>query len=113
MTGALLILGLLVLALIASMVRAQQQMKALRLRGVRVTGTVTARFATANGGAGIRGRRITYSYVGPDGRSYRRNVSLTVPDFKDCETGMPIALYVLPDKPATSAPAWLVDGARR
>ncbi len=113
MIGALLILALVAAALVIAIARRSRQMTALRLRGVRVTGTVADKFATANGGAAIRGRRIVYTYAGPDGRAYRGAASVTHQRLVDCEKGGPIALYVLPEHPGTSAPAWLVDEQRK
>ena len=88
------------------------QVQSLAERGIPVTGTVVAKFRTGGDG-GSRGRRISFTYTGPDGRSYRRAASLGIARWDECEVGGPIALYMLPDKPGTSAPAWLVDEARK
>jgi len=113
MVGAVLILGVLALALVISVMRRTVLLKNLAQHGVRVTGTVIAKYATANGGSAVRGRRVRYAYKGPDGADYRGVASVTHERLVDCEEGGPIDLYVLPDQPGTSAPAWLVDEARR
>jgi Protein of unknown function (DUF3592) len=89
-----------------------RQIGQLAREGVKVTGTVVRKFRTGSGRAGSRGRRIAFTYRGPDGVEYRRAASITLSQWTELEEGYPIALIVLPSKPGVSAPAWLVEAAR-
>jgi hypothetical protein len=90
-----------------------RQLGELARTGVPVTGVVVRKFRSGKaGGAGDRGRRLAFTYTGPDGRSYRRATSVTVSKWAEHEEGGAIELFCLPDAPAVSAPAWLVQPAR-
>jgi len=90
-----------------------RQVGALARRGVTVQGTVVRKFRTGSGNAGSRGRRIAFTYRGPDGQEYRRAASITMSKWAELEEGGPIELVCLPDKPGVSAPAWLIGHARK
>lgn len=84
----------------------------LAREGVKITATVERKFRTGAGGPGSRGRRIAFSYTGPDGQAYRRAATVTLSKWQELEEGYPIEIYVLPDRPGISGPVWLVDAAR-
>jgi hypothetical protein len=90
-----------------------RQIGELARKGVPVTGVVVDKFRSGNAGAaGNRGRRLAFTYTGPDGRSYRRATSVTASQWAEYEEGGSIELFCLPDNPGVSAPAWLVQQAR-
>jgi hypothetical protein len=90
-----------------------RQIGELARRGVPVTGVVVKKFRSGKAGsAGDRGRRLAFTYTGPDGQSYRRATSVTTSKWSEHEEGGAIELVCLPDAPGTSAPAWLVQQAR-
>jgi hypothetical protein len=90
-----------------------RQIGELARRGVPVTGVVVRKFRSGNAAAaGDRGRRLAFTYTGPDGRSYRRAMSLTSSQWARYEEGGAIELFCLPDAPGVSAPAALVQQAR-
>lgn len=90
-----------------------RQFGELARRGVPVTGVVVRKFRSGNaGGPTTRGRRLAFSYTGPDGQAYRRAASVSSGKWAEYEEGSPIELICLPDKPGVSAPAWLVVLAR-
>jgi hypothetical protein len=90
-----------------------RQIGELARRGVPVTGVVERKFRSGKpGAAGARGRRLAFTYTGPDGRTYRRAASVTSSQWSAYEEGGAIELFCLPDAPGVSAPAWLVQHAR-
>jgi hypothetical protein len=90
-----------------------RQIGELARRGVPVTGVVERKFRSGKaGGAVSRGRRLSFTYTGPDGRSYRRAASVTSSQWAEYEEGGAIELFCLPDAPGVSAPASLVRHAR-
>ena len=90
-----------------------RQIGELARKGVPVTGVVVRKFRSGKpGAAGERGRRLAFTYTGPDGRTYRRATSVTTSQWGEHEEGGPIELFCLPDSPGVSAPAWLVNQAR-
>lgn len=90
-----------------------RQFGELARRGVPVTGQVVKKFRTGSGKAGAKGKRIAFTYRGPDGAEYRRAASIVTSKWREFEEGSPIELVCLPDKPGVSAPAWLVEDARK
>jgi hypothetical protein len=84
----------------------------LARRGVPATATVTRKFLTGKGGPGSATKRIGFSYVGPDGQRYERFASITIGRYQALAEGDPLPIVLLPDNPGTSAPEWLVEGAR-
>jgi L-ascorbate metabolism protein UlaG (beta-lactamase superfamily) len=90
-----------------------RQMGELARRGVPITGVVVQKFRSGKaGGATSRGRRLSFEYKGPDGRTYHRAASVTSSEWEAHEEGGGIELVCLPDNPGISAPAWLVQQAR-
>jgi hypothetical protein len=90
-----------------------RQFGELARRGVPVAGVVVRKFRSGiAGAAGSRGRRLAFSYTGPDGVTYRRAASVPTSKWREYEEGSAIELYCLPDNPGVSAPAWLVQLAR-
>ena len=90
-----------------------RQVGELARKGVPVTGVVVDRFRTGKAGSGnSRGKRIAFTYTGPDGREYRRAASLTSSEWAKYEDGAAIDLICLPDNPGVSAPASIVEHAR-
>lgn len=89
-----------------------RQIGELARRGVPVTGVVVRKIRSGTGATGDRGRRIAFTYTGPDGRTYRRASSATTSQWAEHEEGGAIELFCLPDAPGVSAPAWLVQHAR-
>jgi hypothetical protein len=90
-----------------------RQIGELAQRGVPVTGVVVQKIRSGKAGAaGDRGRRLAFTYTGPDGRTYRRATSVTSSQWAEHEEGGAIDLFCLPDDPGVSAPAWLVQHAR-
>lgn len=100
------------IATIGVLVWRGRQFGELARRGVAVTGTVERKFRTGAGNAGSMGKRVTFTYRGPDGQEYRRSASLAGSRYADLAEGAPIELVCLPDNPGVSAPAWLVESAR-
>lgn len=90
-----------------------RQFGELARRGVPVTGQVVRKFRTGSGASGARGKRIPFTYRGPDGAEYRRAASIVTSKWREFEEGSRIELVCLPDKPGVSAPAWLVEDARK
>lgn len=113
MSIALFVIPFVIVALIGLLVWRGRQVGELARRGQSVQGTVVRKFRTGMGNAGSMGRRIAFTYRGPDGREYRRAASITTSKWMDLEEGGPIELVFLPDKPGVSAPAWLIDHARQ
>jgi hypothetical protein len=109
-----LLLILLVIAVCAGIaIWRGRQLGELARRGVPVTGVVVRKFRSGKpGAAGDRGRRLAFTYTGPDGRTYRRAASVTTSRWAEHEEGGAIDLFCLPDAPGVSAPAWLVQHAR-
>lgn len=90
-----------------------RQFGALARRGIPVTGRVVRKFRSGSANAaGSPGRRLAFTYTGPDGREYRRAASVSIGKWAEFEEGSAIALFCLPDDPGVSAPAWLVELAR-
>lgn len=90
-----------------------RQVGELARRGVPVTGVVVDRFRTGSAGGGpSRGKRIAFTYTGPDGREYRRAAAVTSSEWAKYEEGASIELVCLPDSPGVSAPASIVQHAR-
>ena len=90
-----------------------RQFGELARRGIPVTGRVVRKFRSGvAGGAGSRGRRIAFTYTGPDGQSYRRAATVSIGKWAEFEEGSAIDLVCLPDDPGVSAPSWLVELAR-
>lgn len=90
-----------------------RQLGDLVRRGVPVTGVVERKFRSGKAAAaGDRGRRLAFTYTGPDGNTYRRATSVTTSKWAEHEEGGAIELICLPDAPGVSAPAWLVQHAR-
>lgn len=88
-------------------VRRGREIDELARRGVAIEGVVVRKYSTA--GAREAGtKRIGFRYVGPNGRHYDRFVSIADLDWRALERGHAIPLVMLPDRPAVSAPAWLV-----
>ena len=83
-----------------------KQIGALAERGVPATATISRRLGRS------KGKRIGFTYAGPDGRRYERFASVTRGRYGDLAEGDPLPIVLLPDDPGTSAPAWLVDAAR-
>ncbi|HOB12764.1 MAG TPA: hypothetical protein PKN09_00810 [Novosphingobium sp.] len=111
--STLLILALLMaLAFVGNLVWRGLQFARLAHEGARANATVVRKFRTGAGGPGSRGRRIAFQYTGPDGRDYRRAATIALAKWQGLEEGHPLEIYILPDKPGISAPAWLVDAAR-
>jgi hypothetical protein len=111
--GLILLFALGALVMVATVILWRgRQIGQLAREGVKVTGTVVRKFRSGSGRAGSRGRRIAFTYRGPDGSEYRRAASITLGKWVELEEGHPIALIVLPSNPGISAPAWLVDAAR-
>ncbi|HWK42574.1 MAG TPA: hypothetical protein VNR60_11650 [Croceibacterium sp.] len=111
--GLLLPAILIIAAIIGVIIWRGRQFGELARRGVPVMGQIDRKFRTGTGQAGSRGRRIAFVYRGPDGVEYRRAASVTLGKWAELEEGAPIALVCLPDKPGVSAPAWLVEEARK
>ena len=109
---ALLII-LFIAVLVGILVWRGRQVGELARRGVAVQGTVVRKFRTGAGKPGSMGRRIAFTYRGPDGQEYRRAASVTTTKWTELEEGGPIELVCLPDKPGVSSPAWLIDHARK
>jgi hypothetical protein len=109
-TGFLQFVVLPIVLVIGVAVWRGRQIRQLAERGVPVQGTVV-RKSTLGPGFGAS-RRIVFSYVGPDGREYRRSALVGSARFESYAEGAPLALYCLPDAPGTSAEAWMVDAAR-
>jgi hypothetical protein len=109
----LLLLLIAVCAVAGMAIWRGRQLGDLARRGVPVTGVVVRKFRSGKaGGAGDRGRRLAFTYTGPDGRPYRRATSVTTSKWAEHEEGGAIDLFCLPDAPGVSAPAWLVQPAR-
>lgn len=90
-----------------------RQFGELARRGVPVTGTIVGKFRSGGPGTvGRRGRRLAFTYTGPDGATYRRAATVGTDQWASYEEGSPIELVCLPDDPGVSAPAWLVQRAR-
>lgn len=89
-----------------------KQIGELARRGIPATATVTRRFRTGTGEAGSRGKRLGFAYTGPDGQNYERFATVTSSRYSAVDEGDPFPIYLLPDAPGTSAPAWIVDAAR-
>lgn len=104
---------IIVVAMIAVLVWRGRQFGELARRGIDVQGTVVSKFRTHAKGPGWRGRRMAFTYRGPDGVEYRRAASVSVGKWNEFEEGGPIQLVCLPDKPGVSAPKWLVEEARK
>lgn len=111
--GVIWFLLVIVAVGVVLIVRRGLAFKALAERGVPVRGTIVSRFRTHASGPGSRGRRVAFTYTGPDGQSYRRAATVSIGHFAELAEGCPIDLYCLPDRPGTSAPAWLVEDARK
>lgn len=108
-----LLLGVIIAAFLGVAVLRGRQMGALARNGMAIKGVVVRKFRSGMaGGAGSRGRRIAFTYTGPDGIAYRRAASLGIGKFSEFEEGSAIDLVCLPDNPGVSAPAWLVQQAR-
>lgn len=105
--GMILPALLIVIAIIAALVWRGRQFGGLARHGVPVTGTVVRKIR--HGGA----PRVAFNYRGPDGREYRRAATIALGKWVELEEGGPIPIICLPDSPHTSAPAWLVEDARR
>jgi hypothetical protein len=90
-----------------------RQIGELARRGVPVTGVVERKFRSGRAAAaGDRGRRIAFTYTGPDGQTYRRAASIATSQWSQHEEGGAIELFCLPDAPGVSTPAWIVLHAR-
>ncbi len=109
---ALLIVAALIATAAFLIVRRGRAFAALAAQGIPAQATVTRRFRTNAGGAGSMGRRIGFSYRGPDGQTYERFASLPIGRYAELAEGDVINIVLLPDDPGTSAPAWLVESAR-
>lgn len=111
---------LVILAMLAAMgvigayviVTRARQIQRLAELGVPVEGVVERRFQTGKAGKAERTKRIAYTYRGPDGREYRRAISLTRGQWEQYTEGGPIRLICLPDEPGVSAEESLVLAAR-
>jgi hypothetical protein len=108
---ALAILAFIVAAVMIVVIRGRQ-FGALVRRGVPATATVTRKFVTGKSGPGSATRRIGFSYVGPDGKSYERFASIALGQYQALAEGDSLRIVLLPDHPGTSAPEWLVESAR-
>jgi hypothetical protein len=86
-----------------------RQFAALAERGVPATATVSRRFTT---GRRQRGKRIGFTYAGPDGREYERFATIGTERYEALAVGDALPIVLLPDAPGTSAPGWLVQSAR-
>ncbi len=105
--GLILPALLIMLAIIAALFWRGRQFGGLARHGVPVTGTVVRKMR--QGGA----QRVAFTYRGPDGQDYRRAASIALGKWVELEEGGAIPIICLPDRPGTSAPAWLVEDARR
>lgn len=104
---------LFIIAFIGIAVWRGRQFGALACHGVTVPGTVVKKFRSGSADGELsRGRRIAFTYRGPDGQEYRRAASVTLGKWHELEEGMPIEVVCLPDRPGVSAPAWLIALAR-
>lgn len=111
--GTILLILVAVVAVVAwILVSRGKQIGELARRGVPATATVTRRFRTGAGNAGSMGKRLGFTYTGPDGQSYERFATVTSSRYSGVQEGDPFPIYLLPDAPGTSAPAWIVDAAR-
>ncbi len=108
----LLISGALIAAVAWITVSRGKQIGELARRGVPATATVTRRFRTGAGRAGVMGKRLGFTYTGPDGQRYERFATVTSGRYGAVQEGDPFPIYLLPEAPGTSAPAWIVDAAR-
>ncbi|MFC4256549.1 hypothetical protein GRI97_09525 [Altererythrobacter xixiisoli] len=105
--GMILPALLIIIAIIAALVWRGRQFGRLARHGVPVTGTVVRKMR--QGGA----QRIAFTYRGPDGHEYRRAATIALGKWVELAEGGPIPIICLPDHPQTSAPAWLIEDARR
>ncbi|TIX50639.1 hypothetical protein [Alteraurantiacibacter aquimixticola] len=110
--SVILPIALILAAIIAVVVWRGRQFGELARRGVPVTGTVVKKFRTGSTGGVPSGKRIAFTYRGPDGKDYRRAASIATGKWQELELDGPIDLICLPDRPGVSAPAWLVEAAR-
>ncbi|GAA2824049.1 hypothetical protein EDC40_105152 [Aminobacter aminovorans] len=104
---------IITLAIVGALVWRGMQFGELARHGLPVTGIVIRKFRTGAGNAGSMGRRIAFSYVAADGVEHRRAATVSGSKWVELEEGGPIQLVYLPEKPGVSAPAWLVEDARK
>jgi hypothetical protein len=108
-TGIGILIAIFAVAWAVVVVYRGRQFAALAERGVPATATVTRHFTT---GRRQRGKRISFTYVGPDGRQYERSATIATERYEALAVGDALPIVLLPDAPGTSAPAWLVESAR-
>ena len=104
---------IITLAIVGALVWRGMQFGELARHGLPVTGIVVRKFRTGSGKAGSMGRRIAFCYVAADGVEHRRAATVASSKWAELEEGGPIQLVYLPAKPGVSAPAWLVEDARK
>jgi len=104
---------LIAAAIVAALVWRGTQFGELARHGLPVTGKVVKKFRTGPGKAGSMGRRIAFTYIGADGVEHRRAATVPASKWVELEEGGPIELVYLLGKPGVSAPAWLVENARK
>ena len=102
-----------VIAIVGVLIWRGRQFGELARNGIPVMGTVVRKLRTGTGNAGSRGRRIAFTYRGPDGVEYRRAASVPLSKWAELNDGDPIELICLPARPGVSAPAWLIEEARK
>ncbi len=112
MVWPVVVLACALLAVGALVVWRGLQIRQLALRGVPVTGRIVRRLASGKPGGISRNRRLVFSYVGPDGREYRRAASVTAAVWQRYRDGDSIELVCLPERPAVCAEASVVAAAR-
>lgn len=110
---SILAIPAILIVMILFVIQRGKQIGELARNGIPATAIVTRRFRTNPGGAGSKGRRIGFRYQGPDGRDYERFASLSIGRYADVKEGDPLPIYLLPDDPGISAPAWLVEESRK
>lgn len=104
---------IVVVAMIAVAVWRGRQFGKLARHGINVPGIVVRKFRSGSADGELsRGRRIAFTYRGPDGVEYRRAASITLGKWRELNEGDPIEVICLPDRPGISAPAWLIILAR-
>ena len=85
----------------------------LAARGVPVTAQVVDKGKGAAGANRMAKPMIKVAYQGPDGKSHHRTVPIGADEWEALETGSKFAMYCLPERPGTSAPASVVLNARQ
>lgn len=97
--------------LVWRVVRRGYQMKDLVERGRPVTGEVVNK-VKFRGSSSVRNRYLRYRFRAGDGKYYSHKIAVGAGDYNALEPGDPIDLVYLPDRPAVSATAQMVETVR-